>query len=257
MIVRSEFWSYDAVERTLFVVDTSLSSSADDIEGTLGVKVSRLDAMKSLLRELDMSGREFALATFSDSAKLQLPFSPDRSLWNTTIDALSPVSYGSPTDIETALLFAETLYTDIPLHIVVLTDGEQTWEGSMTGITLSGNHELIFIWVGTDAGSPLVSHYDGSGQRVYKRYNWQEIVSRLDREHLEELATEYNAKVLYLEQIQDIPALRNELDTYIHTSRIMPTTFSLIIALSLVLLCLILPAWHTLTPWKKSSSSSR
>ena len=107
-------------------MDTSLSSSADDIEGTLGVKVNRLDAMKTLLSELDMSGREFALATFSDSAKLQLPFSSDRSLWSTTIDALSPVSYGSPTDIETALLFAETLYTDIPLHIVVLTDGEQT-----------------------------------------------------------------------------------------------------------------------------------
>ncbi len=86
--------------------------------------------------------------TFASTARLQLPLSYDEAVWQATLDTLSPVSYGSVTDIDTALASALLTYGTTPLHIVLITDGETTTDiVTQTGVVLPGSMDLTLIGI--------------------------------------------------------------------------------------------------------------
>lgn len=88
--------------------------------------------------------------TFASTARLQLPLSHYDMLWQSTLDTLSPVSYGSVTDIESALASALLTYGTTPLHIVLITDGETTTDiATQTGVVLPGSMDLTLIGIAT------------------------------------------------------------------------------------------------------------
>jgi hypothetical protein len=189
----------------LFVVDTSLSMSAEDIAWTGWVLYSRLDTAKALLQGYEWWG-DVWLLTFASEARLQIPLSHDTSLWERRIAAIQPVPYWSPTDIETALMSTQTIYGEQPLDIVLITDGEVTTDiPQTTQYTLPDSTTLTIIGVGTPTGAKIVSHYDGDGRIVYKKYRWNEVISRLDRDNLEDIADDYGAQLLLVETYADIP----------------------------------------------------
>lgn len=147
--------------------------------------------------------------TFASSARLQLPLSHDGRLWQDTLDTLSPVRYGSVTDIETALASAILTYGQTPLHIVLITDGETTTDvSSATGVTLPETMDLTLIGIATPSGGRIVDHYDGDGRIVYKTYEGKEVISRLDVDHLQKLSTKYDAKLALIEKSSDIADTR-------------------------------------------------
>jgi hypothetical protein len=144
--------------------------------------------------------------TFASTARLQLPLSHDDILWRDTIDALSPVRYGSVTDIDTALASAILTYGTTSLHIVLITDGETTTDTlTQTGVVLSESMDLTLIGIGTSAGGRIIDHYDGDGRIVYKVYEGRDVISRLDLDHLKQLAAKYDAKLSLVAQSSDIP----------------------------------------------------
>lgn len=147
--------------------------------------------------------------TFSSSARLQLPLSHDDALWTNTLDSISPVRYGSVTDIETALASAILTYGTTPLHIVLLTDGETTTDmASATGVTLPPTMDLTLIGIGTPSGGTIIDHYDGEGRIIAKVYEGKDVISRLDIDHLEELSTRYDATLALIETLSDIADTR-------------------------------------------------
>ena len=147
--------------------------------------------------------------TFASTARLQLPLSYDEAVWQSTLDTLSPVSYGSVTDIDTALASALLTYGITPLHIVLITDGETTTDiVTQTGVVLPESMDLTLIGIGTPSGGRIVDHYDGDGRIVYKVYEGKEVISRLDAEHLTRLADIYDADFLGIEDISDIESVR-------------------------------------------------
>lgn len=64
--------------------------------------------------------------TFAESAKLQFPLARADTVWDEVVDAISPITYGASTNIETALASAKLIYPDIPLDVYIFTDGEET-----------------------------------------------------------------------------------------------------------------------------------
>lgn len=200
------------VPRMLFILDTSFSFSAEDIEGDVGMMHSRLNASQDFLHRFTWDHIQFWLATFADATRLQLPFSNDKNLSDATIDAITTIRYPAVTDIPTALLFAKTLYKDIPMTLVLITDGEETRNiDSNTGITLDDEHRLVIVGVGTEHGAKLVNYYDGNGQRVFKRYNGEEVVSHLDKKHLWGLANTHNSPIFFIEKMSDIDMVYNQI----------------------------------------------
>ena len=92
----------------VFLLDTSLSMAVQDILGTGGVYLSRLDASKLLIKNL--LSEQNALMTFSDESTMILPLSPDRETFSAVLDALEPVLYGKSTHIESALSALALIY---------------------------------------------------------------------------------------------------------------------------------------------------
>ena len=178
--------------------------SVDDITDTNWVRYSRLDAAIEFLR-VSFPDRMKWLMTFASSARLQIPFSDDRWLWEDIISALSVIRYGAPTDIETALASVMVIYQDTPMDIVVLTDAESTVDiESHTGVTLSPDMRLHLIGIGTTEGGKIVNNYDGDGRIVYKKYQWKDIISRLDEEGLISLSDRYDASYSIIDIYSDI-----------------------------------------------------
>lgn len=152
--------------------------------------------------------------TFASSAKLQLPLSTDDRVWDEVVGAIDVVWYGSPTDIETALASAMLIYRNTPVDIYILTDGERTseWE-SLTGVILQKDTHIHLIGIGTTEGGKIMNNYDGNGHIVYKKYEWKEILSRLDKNYLETLSKKYDTSLGYIEKASDIAVLQQSIDS--------------------------------------------
>lgn len=219
--------------------------SVEDISDTDTLRISRLSAAKKLLGEMIVS-RPKSLMTFASSAKLQLPLSTDERLWDEIVGAIEPIRYGSPTDIETALASAMLIYGTRPVDIYILTDGERTSEGeSLTGVTLWEDVEITFIGIGTTEGGKIINNYDGDGRIIYKKYEWKEILSRLDRDYIKSLEKKYDASSLYIEKSSDISQVASDLAW--DTSQKIPfseDSLFFVLAAVLVLLGLMLPDYR-------------
>lgn len=226
----------------LYIVDTSLSMSVEDIVSENNILTSRLSVARDLLRSVNTRSSR-ALMTFASSAKLQLPLATDKRVWDEVVDAIDVVRYGSPTDIETALASAMLVYGRESMDVYVLTDGERTseWE-SLTWVILPDGIHLHFIGIGTTEGGKIVNNYDGDGRIVYKKYEWKEILSRLDKDYLEALSKKYNASLQYIEKWADISQIRQNIDASdIDMGSASNVSMYLFIATLLVLIGLVSP----------------
>jgi hypothetical protein len=179
--------------------------------------------------------------TFASSARLQLPLSHDGRLWQDTLDTLSPVRYGSVTDIETALASAILTYGTTPLHVVLITDGETTTDTlTQTGVVLPESMDLTLIGIASVTGGRIIDHYDGDGRIVYKVYQGRDVVSRLDLDHLKQLALKYDAKLSLIAQSSDIPEtqsllLQKQEQNPLESSRIFLILATLLVLSGLVM----------------------
>jgi hypothetical protein len=189
----------------LFIVDTSLSMSVEDIVDDARVLSSRIDTAKSLLTQIHDGTSRYALLTFATDARLQLPLSSDKSNWFNIIEATTVVWQGSPTDPESALLAASALYRDTSLHIILITDGEKTVDQeSFTGVVFPPGTSISILGIGTTTGGKIVSNYDWQWRPIYKKYGSEDVISRLDTEYLTTLAKKYRAKLILLEEKNSI-----------------------------------------------------
>lgn len=210
--------------------------SVEDIVNENNILTSRLSVARDLLRSVNTWSSR-ALMTFASSAKLQLPLATDKRVWDEVVDAIDVVRYGSPTDIETAFASAMLVYGGESMDVYVLTDGERTseWE-SLTWVILPDGINLHFIGIGTTEGGKIVNNYDGDGRIVYKKYEWKEILSRLDKNYLEALSKKYNASLQYIEQWSDITRIRETISSSTRdTQRIWDNSLLLIISAFLIL----------------------
>jgi von Willebrand factor type A domain len=241
-IFQTEFGGQSTPEvGTLFILDTSLSMSVEDIASESGVMRSRLDTAKELIRDATQPIWPRALMTFASTARLQLPLSHDGQLWQDTLDTLSPVRYGSMTDIETALASAILAYGTTPLHIVLITDGETTTDiATQTGVVLPESMNLTLIGIATAWGGRIIDHYDGDGRIVYKIYEGRDVVSRLDLDHLKQLGTKYHAQLALIEKSSDVAEVHSFLSQQQIQNPIGSSRILFILAALLVLIWLMI-----------------
>ena len=189
---------------SIFLVDTSLSMVVEDILWEDNILNSRLDTAKNILREVNIHGNR-SLMIFASSSKLQLPLSNDITVWNEIVNSIEPIQYWSSTDIESAIASTVLLYPKKNIDVYILTDGERTseWE-SMTWVIVWEDMRLHIIGIGTANGGKIISNYDGNGNYVYKKYDWKDIISRLDREYLQQIADRYWATLHTVEKASDL-----------------------------------------------------
>lgn len=176
----------------------------EDILGEDNILNSRLDIAKRILLENNLSGYR-ALMTFASNSKLQLPLSNDVIVWNEIVNSIEPIQYWSPTDIESAIASTVLLYPDTDIDVYILTDGERTSEwDSMTWVIVWDSMRFHLIGIGTANGGKIINNYDGNGNYVYKKYDWKDIISRLDKDYLKQIADRYWTTLHTVESTSDI-----------------------------------------------------
>lgn len=192
---RSTHW-----ERTLYIIDTSLSMGIEDIgKGTDGLIQSRLDRAKSLILSSSFSW-EVAVIAYARSPALLLPFTNSTENFIRTIQNISLSSSFGGSDPLWALSLVDTLYKNntSPLRIFLLTDGGNTPSVNIFP-PLPPLSRLRIIGIGTDAWGKIPLGYDSAGARRYKIYENQEVTVPYDEIFLQKIKKQYDASYVHIE----------------------------------------------------------
>lgn len=187
-------YTYRAVSRKgldlVLCLDTSRSMLAQDL------RPSRLERAKREIRGLmeRMKGDRVALVAFSGDARDVAPLTRDRQTLEGLLGFVSPEdNQEGGTNLAAAIEHALALFdgrTGAHEAIVLLTDGEdleghaaeQAEEARKRGI------RLFVVGLGTEAGGKIPVVEAGGRSAFLKDENGQEVVSKLGRESLKNLA---------------------------------------------------------------------
>lgn len=181
----------------LFIaLDVSLSMKAEDI------KPNRLEKAKLEIRNLidRLAGDRVGLIVFAGDAYTQFPLTTDYSAANLFLDVVDVDAVPNPgTDIAAAITRAMESFDfqDATTKvIVIITDGEST-EGDVFEAADEAAKKGVLLYtigMGSPAGAPIPVYGTG-GQMDFKRDRMGNVVvSRLDEQALERIATTGNGK---------------------------------------------------------------
>jgi hypothetical protein len=140
-------------DRTLWVIDNSLSMAVTDISSQSGIFLSRLDFAKQIVSSGSlMRSGEQAIMSAAGGARLEMAMTGDRGVFADTVRGITVQDRGGGSSVSTPLEMIRLIYGSTPhLSIIWITDGEF----SDSGATLSGwtmTPSITMIGVGTLTG---------------------------------------------------------------------------------------------------------
>ena len=148
--------------------------SVTDMVGSGNIAFTRLDAAKELMRDIVpfSPASRVGLASFSEGTQILSPLSEDTKTLLYKLEAITPRPSGASTDIVHSLENIATLYPKTPLHIICISDGEETTPDAKNLKKFSFPDGTRFSWisVGTSVGGMIPEGYDGVGNIRYKEF---------------------------------------------------------------------------------------
>lgn len=227
----------------LFVVDNTLSMLARDYRNEDGMVITRHEAIANDIDEVmkSFSGASFALITFDNDSQVAVPYTNDmKTIRNYLLSLTPPAStYADGTSMNNALRTMDT-YLDNERETIkivfYITDGELTGNSSRNiraNSSLVENIDLgVVLGYGTEEGGTMVyeNWFGGSDTIMYydENGNYEEALSRIDEDTLEEVAEELGISYVYADPDSDsyIEEIVNEFDDAIDEGMNIETTIT-------------------------------
>lgn len=176
-------------QKTIIIIDSSASMLAED------VKPNRFQKAVFLARHFikNAIGHQIAIVLFSDIQKRLVPFTDDLDLLDARVDGLTETNLqngGSNISqaIEESLGYLKEQKdgkVQATGNILVLTDSED--HSSFDSINIPDSVALAIVGIGTAKGAKIPLRTRNGVFRGYKRFNGQEIVTKLDEEWMKRL----------------------------------------------------------------------
>jgi len=175
----------------LFLLDTSLSTLADD------VKPNRMEVAKNKIKTIvrHLKGDRVGLVVFSGSAFLQTPFTLDYAAFFLFLDAVRVGHVPDPgSSLGASFQFVLKIFPQEELKhkvLILMTDGEDTAGGMDEALlALEQAHIRVYcVGMGTEAGGPIPLRDNAGRQTGFKKDRSGEIViTRLNPPLLEKIA---------------------------------------------------------------------
>ena len=216
MVLGSLSLSNTNEQKTLWVIDNSLSMAVTDVMSQDDIIISRLDlAKKIILSGSHMLSWNQAVMSVAHGAKLELPMNDNQSIMSDVVGWISVIMQGGGSNFFTPLQMIHLIYGDQPnLNIIWLTDGEFSDSGSVyTGSTDYLN--ITFIGVGSRVGWPILMGYNNEGVPRYKESSGVRVNSIRDDASLSRVAQYLDARTYFLDTdrsidySQIIPPIKN------------------------------------------------
>ncbi len=173
-----------------FILDVSQSMLVRDMGD-----MTRLDWAKNEIVELLSRHRwaEFALSVFAGESVRVLPFTGDVWVFQTFLGWLSSDNLSvQGTQINLALEDALLSFgTDRTGTLVILTDGDEddiNIDSTVLKALKDQSLDIKIVWIWTESGWNIVEGIDPFGRIVYKVYEGERVVARLNEIWLKSLA---------------------------------------------------------------------
>lgn len=172
------------------------------VQDTGTENASRLDMAKRKITELLASGRQHkrGLGIFAGETQGVLPLTPDGDLLLTFLAGLDHrnlTKQGS--NLAEALDYAAARFSsgDHQKQLLLLSDGgeeEVTLPTQLQEVIKKQQIDLLIVGVGSAEGGPIPEGTDAFGAPVYKQWEGQSVISRLDAKALKKVAQELGGK---------------------------------------------------------------
>lgn len=198
--------SSQSTHNTSIVLDVSLSMNVLDGDDS---QLSRLTVAKQSIQQIlqNVPGK-FGLTIFSWEAQRILPLTWDTQLFLTFLSGVNRenVSEGG-TDISSAISNAIYDFVDDNSgSIVLFTDGGESDFSDIPQIRKRLQEkklQLYIIGVGTEAWWYIINGRDVFGRTMYKTYNGQRVVAKLQESWLKNLAKQLDGIYYHVSDISD------------------------------------------------------
>lgn len=202
---------------TLFAIDVSKSMNVADFEYG-NSNYSRLESTKYLINDiLDKNVNDnYWLVIFAWESLEILPFTHDTGLYKTILSWVDDKNLTKAwTDLnsvfDSILSFFrddETIWT-----VVVFSDGWDDLNIDLLKEKVKKIKEkklwIIVVWVWSTQWGYVPDWKDMFWNIIYKNYNWEKVVSKLNEKDLKSLSSEYGFEYIRFENIDDIKKIEN------------------------------------------------
>ena len=184
------------------LIDTSRSMLTED------VYPNRLEAGKRVLANLvqSLKGDRVGFIPFSDSAYIQMPLTDDYTITQNYINALdTTLISGGGTELYQALELAEKSFEEIGSEnktVIVLSDGGDFDKKSLDFVK-KNNIDVYSIGIGTSEGNVIPEYINGIKRGFIKDENGAAVISKLNSDFLQKIASENNGKYYEVNNLID------------------------------------------------------
>ncbi|MGI9593737.1 MAG: VWA domain-containing protein [Patiriisocius sp.] len=182
----------------VFALDVSTSMLAEDIAP------NRLEKSKQLVRQIinTLAGDRIGIIGYAGSAFPQVPITTDFSSARLFLSGMNTNMVSSQgTAMTQAIALAETYYNDIEQNnrvLFLISDGEDH-QGDYASIAAQANEKGIKIYtigIGTSSGAKIPIKRDGVLQSYKTDQDNQVVITKLNKETLQEIAKAANGVYL-------------------------------------------------------------
>ena len=180
-------------QKTIIIIDASSSMMVEDVRPNRFSK-SLIMARHFIKKSV---GHQIAIVLFSDTQKRMVPFTDDLDLLDSRVSALEELNVtGGGSNIQQAIresvqYFRSSSSTKVSGNILVFTDFEETTRGAP--IQLPKDVNLAVVGVGTLKGGPIPIRTANKNFRGYKKYQGENIISKLDENALKQLGSKVDS----------------------------------------------------------------
>lgn len=218
--VKTEINNFDI----LFVVDNTISMQANDY----GNNKTRLDAVKSDIKYIidHYEGARFSVISFSNDAKILIPYTTDSNLAFETIDILKPPnefyargsSLNTPIDTIIESLNISHKKEDRIRIIFFISDGEITDDSELESYSKIASliDNGAVLGYGTKKGGYMIIENSYTGKKeyieTYENYKRVKAISKIDENNLIQIAKDLKVEYVYMDKQKNIDKILNKID---------------------------------------------
>ncbi len=185
--------------KILYIMDVSRSMNVRDIHLEWHI-ISRSLAAKNIITESfkKFPNNLYGLFVFAWETLEVLPFTSDTWFYTTVLSGIDEHNVSKQgTDFTSIFESLESVLTQEHKNstLVILTDGEDTVHGEIkTDLKFLEelNISVIFTAIGTEKWWNIRLWTDPFWFPIYKMYNWEQVISKVNHNNLEKFAKKYN-----------------------------------------------------------------
>lgn len=198
----------------VFVLDVSKSMNALDINEK-NETYSRLEASKNFIIDFVSKNEwnNYSLVVFAWDSQRVLPFTSDSEIFITLLSSVDENNVSKQwTNINEALnSWFKNFNWDENYGALVLisdwSDEENINLNNLKELKDNKNVKLLVVWVWTTSWANIPIWQDPFWQIIYKIYNWEKVITKLNENSLKEIANFFSGEYFNLEKLTQIDNL--------------------------------------------------